>query len=145
MNTKYIVLIILIISFLVLGGSILATKLVTCSSLDGLYIDVNCFKFFKQKIEPLFWSFLPLFAISFILLFFKQEVFVAWARFGLPTFFIMLAVIYYTYNNAPSTGGAWFDWGSDEQFASTLLPIIFFFGSLIVIIRKKISLSRKGS
>lgn len=91
--------------------------------------------------EPLFWSFLPLLAISLILLFVRRGTFIAWVKFAVPAFVIMLAVIFYTYNNTPQMGG-WVNWGSDEEFATVLLPPLFFLISLAVIIYKQLKLRK---
>jgi len=103
----------------------------------------TCISHVNNISEPLFWSFLPLLAISFILLFVKRETFLAWVKFGVPAFVVMLAIILYTYNNTPQMGG-WVNWGSDEEFATVLLPPLFFLISLAVIIYKQLKL-RKSS
>lgn len=97
-----------------------------------------CIRKVNDIFEPLLWSFLPLLAVSFTLLFFKREIFIAWAKFGAPAFVVMLAVIYYTYNNAPASGG-WVNWGSDEQVASVLLPILYVAISLGIVIYRRLA------
>lgn len=99
----------------------------------------DCISLVNNISEPLFWGFLPLLAVSLILLFLRREVFMAWAKFAAVGFPIMLAVLLYTYNNGPSTGG----FGlagliSDEMLATAFLPALFFIISLVIIITKKV-------
>ena len=63
----------------------------------------------------------------------------AWAKFAAVGFPIMLAVLLYTYNNEPTSGG----FGlagliSDEMLATAFLPALFFIISTILIIAKKL-------
>lgn len=141
MNYKKIILTIFALSFVVAGGSFLPVWTVGCYPPGSLIVDIHCTDFFNKYIEPLFWGFLPLLAISLILLFLRREIFLAWAKFAAVAFPLMLAVLLYTYNNKPSTGG----FGlagliSDEMLATAFLPALFFIISLILIITQKLSL-----
>lgn len=136
MNTRTINWTILLVSLAIVTGALIPIISFDCWGSMSTIESFLCSGFYEDKIEPLLWSFLPLLAVSFILLFFKREVFIAWAKFGAPTFVVMLAVIYYTYNNAPASGG-WVNWGSDEQVASVLLPILYVAISLGIIIYRR--------
>ena len=114
-----------------------------CTSPDGLLVNIKCYDFLDQKVEPIFWSFLPLLAISLILFFLRREVFMVWVKFAGVAFPIMVAVLLYTYNNGPTPGG----FGlagliSDEMLATAFLPALFFIISLVIIIVKSIKLRK---
>lgn len=86
---------------------------------------------------------IPIIILLPFLLFLRHEVFMAWARFAAVGFPIMLAVLLYTYNNKPSTGG----FGlagliSDEMLATAFLPALFFIISLVIIVVKSLKLRR---
>ena len=141
---KKFVSIIFIISLVIVGGASLLIFSIDCWGSTSAFENFLCNGFFEQKIEPLLWSFLPLLAISFILLFVRRETFIAWAKFAAPAFAVMLAVIFYTYNNKSQMGG-WVNWGSDEEFATVLLPPLFFLISLAIIIYKQRKLRKGGT
>lgn len=89
--------------------------------------------------EPFLAVSIAFFIILIILSFLRREVFMAWAKFAAVGFPIMLAVLLYTYNNEPTSGG----FGlagliSDEMLATAFLPALFFIISTILIIAKKL-------
>ena len=137
MNKKTLPIVLFLFSLIVMGGCLAVILLNQCTSPDGLLVDIKCYDFLDQKIEPIFWGFLPLLAISLILLFLRREVFMAWAKFAVPAFPIMVAILLYTYNNGPTPDG----FGlagliSDEMLATAFLPALFFIISLVIIIVK---------
>lgn len=134
---KKIVFGILLVSVVVVLGSILLARVSDCANVKTSLDSFLCGGSFEKYIEPIFWGFLPLLAISLILLFLRREVFVAWAKFAVAAFPIMIAVLLWTYNNGPTPGG----FGlagliSDEMLATAFLPVLFFIISLIIIIKK---------
>jgi len=145
MNNKKIVLFIFVFSFAVVGSSFLPVWTSSCYPPGSLIVDIHCADFFNKYIEPLFWAFLPLLAISLILLFLRREVFMAWVKFAAVAFPIMLAILLYTYNNKPTPGAGGFGLAgliSDEMLATAFLPALFFIVSLIVIITKRLKEAR---
>lgn len=142
MSTKKFTFIIFFVSLAICGSFLLVAFLVDCWTSVGSFSDLVCSDFGETKIQPLFWSFIPLLVTSLILFFVRREVFVTWAKIGLPLFVLMLAIIFYTYNNEPRVGG-WVDWGSDDQLATVLLPPLFFLISLIIIIRMSFKSRKK--
>src|SRR3989344_1539071 len=101
---------------------------------SGILEDRNCVTLVNNISEPIFWSFLSLLPITFILFFLRRETFLAWAKFAGVTFPLMLGILLYTYNNAPTEGG----FGlagliSDEMLATVFLPPIFVIASLLII------------
>ena len=129
-------------SLLIVGSTFLPLWTASCYPAGSLVVDPSCDDFFRAWIEPIFWSFLPLLAISILLFFVKRETFITWAKIASPAFAIMLALMFYTYNNTPQMGG-WVNWGSDEEFATVLLPPLFFLISLAVITYKQLKLREK--
>src|SRR3989344_2824986 len=143
MNYKNIILTILTLSFVVVVGSFLPVWTANCYLPGSLIVDIYCADFFDKYVEPLFWGFLPLLAISLILLFLRREVFTAWVKFAAVGFPLMLAILLYTYNNKPTSGG----FGlagliSDEMLATAFLPALFFIISLVIIIYKQLKLRK---
>ena len=146
MNNKKIVLFIFVFSFAVVGSSFLPVWTSSCYPPGSLIVDIYCADFFDKYVEPLFWGFSPLLAISLILLFLRREVFMAWVKFAAVGFPLMLAILLYTYNNKPTSGG----FGlagliSDEMLATAFLPALFFIISLVVIIVKSRKLRKSFS
>lgn len=82
--------------------------------------------------EPFLAVSISLLATSLLLLFARRETFILWAKFAVPAFIAMLAIIFYTYNNEPIIGG-WVSFGSDDQLATVLGPSLFFLISLVII------------
>jgi len=76
----------------------------------------------------------PLLIISPILFFVRREVFIAWAKFVIIAFPLMLGILLYTFNNEPATSGLGL--GGlipDELLASVTLPALFLIISLLLI------------
>ena len=142
MNQKGISLTIFFVSLVIVVGTLLFAFTVNCWNATSSTANFLCDGFAEEKINPLFWSTLPLLVISIILLFVKRETFITWAKVATPAFLAMLALMFYTYNNTPQMGG-WVNWGSDEEFATVLLPPLFFLISLAVIIYKQLKLREK--
>src|SRR3989338_3717361 len=140
------------VNLVVLALSALSTLFSYIASGDGLGLCVgavdyrNCISSVNNISEPLFCGFLPLLAISLILLFLRREIFMVWAKFAAVGFPLMLAILLYTYNNKPTSGG----FGlagliSDEMLATVFLPALFFIISLVVIIVKSRKLRKSFS
>src|SRR3990167_7051806 len=105
MSKKIPLVIVFLFSLIVIGGCFVVILFNQCTSPDGLLVNIKCYNFLDQKVEPLFWAFLPLLAISLILLFLRREIFMVWAKFAAVGFPLMLAILLYTYNNKPTSGG----------------------------------------
>lgn len=145
MNYKKIILGVLFVSVGVILVSLLLALVSDCANVKTSLDSFVCGGSFEKYIEPLFWSFLPLLAISLILLFLRREVFIAWAKFAAVAFPLMLAILLYTYNNTPTTGG----FGlagliSDEMLATAFLPALFLIISLVIIIVKSQKLKSRS-
>lgn len=143
MKKKTLPIVVFLFSLIVIGGCFAVIMLNQCTSPDGLLVDMKCYDFLDKRVEPLFWGFLPLLAVSLILLFFRREVFMAWAKFAAVAFPLILAILLYTYNNGPTPGG----FGlagliSDEMLATVFLPALFFIISLAIIIYKQLKLRK---
>jgi len=138
MNYKKIALGIVIISVIITAGSVALAQFAKCGLPDQSSLsNMLCSGFYEQKIEPLFWSFLSLLPIAVLLYFIRREVFIAWAKFAAVAFPLMLAIMLYTYNDAPMRSGFGLSGLiSNEQFATAILPSLFFLVSLIIIIVK---------
>lgn len=140
MSYKVLISLLLVLSILGLGVGVLAEPGsfgLGCAD-DGIFCNNP---FVSIPGEPFLTVSISLFAISVALLFVRRETFIAWAKFAVPAFLIMLAIIFYTYNNEPAVGG-WVNWGSDDQLATLLLPSLFFLISLIIIIRTSLKLRK---
>ena len=77
---------------------------------------------------------LSLLLITPILFFVRRETFVLWAKFAGVAFPVMLGILLYTFNNAPTPHG--FGLAGlipDEQVASATLPLFFVIISIILI------------
>lgn len=135
MSNKKEVITLFVLSLVIVGGYLLLAFSIDCWNSPGSLSNLLCSDFGETKAQPFFWSFVPILVTSFILLFVRRETFIAWAKFAVPAFVIMLAIIFYTYNNEPAVGG-WVDWGSDDQLATLLLPSLFFIISLILVVVK---------
>jgi len=131
-NHKIISAAIFILSFAWIGIFAYLANTVDCWPRVSSFL---CGDFSETKLQPLFWSALPLPVIAIGLFIFRREVFLTWAKFAVPAFIIMIGIMLYTYNNTPDVGG-WVDWGSDDQFATLTLPPLFFIISVIIIARK---------
>ena len=139
-------ILIFIVSAVIVLGSFLVARTSECAYIDTGFDSFVCGGSFEKYIEPIFWAFLPLLAISLILLFLRREVFMAWVKFAAVGFPLMLAILLYTYNNKPTSGG----FGlagliSDEMLATVFLPALFFIISLVVIIVKSRKLRKSFS
>ena len=138
-------ILIFIVSAVIVLGSFLVARISECAYIDTGFDSFVCGGSFEKYIEPIFWAFLPLLAISLILLFLRREVFMAWVKFAAVAFPIMLAILLYTYNNKPTPGAGGFGLAgliSDEMLATAFLPALFFIVSLIVIITKRLKEAR---
>jgi len=83
--------------------------------------------------------------VSIALFFVRREVFIVWAKFAAVAFPLMLGIMLYTYNDAPMRSGFGLSGLiSNEQFATAILPPLFFLVSLIIISVKSLRL-RKSS
>lgn len=136
-KNKIYTLAILAASLSVIGGAMAIMKFTECSYLkDGVtFSDGNCYAFLEQKIEPFFWSFLPLLLITLILFFVRRETFLAWAKFAGVAFPLMLAAMLYTFTygtvyRSLGPGGLF---SSDAEAVSVLLPPLFFLISVTII------------
>jgi len=98
-------ILIFIVSAVIVLGSFLVARISECAYIDTGFDSFVCGGSFEKYIEPIFWAFLPLLAISLILLFLRREVFMAWVKFAAVGFPLMLAILLYTYNNKPTSGG----------------------------------------
>ena len=88
---------------------------------------------------------IPLLLITPILFFVRRETFMLWAKFAGIAFPIMLGILLYTFNNAPTPGG--FGLAGlipDEQLASAILPSLFILISIILIAVKSWKLRGKN-
>ena len=130
MNQRKIVSLLFVISVLVSGVSFSPVEHFVCEeeSVGGR----DCVAAVINIIEPLLWSFLPLVLISLIFFFIRREVFIAWAKFAVVAFPLMLGILLYTFNNTPVTG-SWISGPTDDQLASVLLPSLFVIISLLII------------
>lgn len=136
MSHKKIVGVILVVAICALGFSYVFSGPSVCVTSLWACTDISL-----QLRSISFVVSIPIALLSIILLFVRRETFIAWARFAVPAFLIMLAIIFYTYNNEPAMGG-WVNWGSDDQLATLLLPSLFFLTSLIIIIRSSLKLRK---
>src|SRR3989344_2836254 len=93
----------------------------------------RCVDTMNNVVEPIFFAFLPILVIFPILFFLRREVFIAWAKFATVAFPLMLGIMLYTYNDAPMRSGFGLSGLiSNEQFATAILPPLFFLVSLII-------------
>lgn len=136
MNQKKIVSVLFFISLLVIVGGVVITLSSKCSFPDGstYYCGTD---FQEQKIQPVFLSFASILLITSFLFFVRRETFLAWAKFAVVTFPLMLGVLLYTFNNEPTPGG--FGLAGlipDELLATFLLLPLFVIISFIIIVYK---------
>lgn len=136
MKTKKIAAIISFLSVSVIIAVVLKGLSLKCAYDVGgqHFTDGSCFDFIETKLQPIFWSFVPLLAISIILFFVRQEVFKAWVKFAIPGFVGMVALMFYAYSLPPL--GGFMNWGDYDQLATLTLPPLFFLVSIIIIAKK---------
>ena len=82
--------------------------------------------------DPIAIAFSTPFIITLILFFLRREAFIAWAKFAVVAFPLMLGILLFTFNNTPVTGD-WISGPTDDQLASILLPSLFLIISLLII------------
>ncbi|MEK7555834.1 MAG: hypothetical protein AAB523_00935 [Patescibacteria group bacterium] len=82
--------------------------------------------------DPIAIAFSTPFIITLILFFLRREAFIAWAKFAVVAFPLMLGILLFTFNNTPVTG-SWISGPTDDQLASILLPSLFLIISLLII------------
>ena len=129
MNHRKIIIIFFIIAVLAIGTSYAFSGLTVCHKYPWA-----CNEFFLQVRSLLFILSLPLLLLTPILFFVRREAFVLWAKFAGVAFPLMLGILLYTFNNAPTPGG--FGLAGlipDEQLASATLPLLFVLISIILI------------
>ncbi|OGM92550.1 hypothetical protein A2935_00015 [Candidatus Wolfebacteria bacterium RIFCSPLOWO2_01_FULL_47_17b] len=104
---------------------------------EGAIKNRGCLSLLNDISEPIFYSSISLLLVVASLFFVRREVFIAWAKFAAVAFPLMLGILLYTYNDAPMRSGFGLSGLiSNEQFATAILPSLFFLVSLIIIIVK---------
>ena len=101
----------------------------------------NCVQTINRITEPFLISIIPLLIISPILFFVRREVFITWGKFALVAFPLMLGGLLYTYFSPNPVGSADL-FGTDELWASIILPSLFVLISTILIVVRTVQ-SRK--
>ena len=104
---------------------------------EGTMKNRQCLSSLNDISEPVFYSSVSLLLVAITLFFVRREVFITWAKFAAVTFPLMLGIMLYTYNDAPMRSGFGLSGLiSNEQFATAILPPLFFLISLIIIVVK---------
>ncbi|MCR4330411.1 MAG: hypothetical protein NUV49_00815 [Patescibacteria group bacterium] len=132
-------LVILVITVVFLVGIYIYWKLTAVQCWDNPIVFCAA-EGFEEKFHPLLWSFLTLFLVTLPLFIVRRGAFIAWAKFAVVAFPLMLGILLYTFNNTPVTG-SWISGPTDDQLASVLLPSLFVIISFAIIALKSAEFS----
>ena len=142
MNFEKQIRILLIVCIFLTGLSIffgMADKVGLCL-VDSIYYDTDCMTLYTEIIaQPIFFFSISIFLTGLSLLFVCEETYLAWRKFAIFAIPIGVIILIFT---PVDDGGGFFISGPDftKETASWGVSIVFLLISLIIIVRKSISL-----